>query len=177
MRLVLLATALGAVVGLVRRRRPRHATGPRLRLWPVLVAALVLQAGAGRVDGGGLTLLLASYVGLVAFAMANLATVGMGLVGVGLALNLAVIAANDGMPVRPAALVRAGVASPAEAVTLEFDGKRHLERPGDRLTALADIVPVPPVGEVVSFGDLVLAVGSADALAHLLRRRPAPQGR
>lgn len=176
MRLVLLATALGAAVGLVRRRRPRHAAAPRLRLWPVLVAALVLQAGAGRVEGG-LALLLASYVGLVAFTMANLATVGMGLVGVGLALNLAVIAANDGMPVRPAALVRAGVASPAEAVTLEFDGKRHLERPGDRLTALADIVPVRPVGEVVSFGDLVLAVGSADALAHLLRRRPAPQGR
>jgi hypothetical protein len=58
------------------------------------------------------------------------------------------------------------------------DGWRHHgERPGDRLTGLADVIPITPLGETVSAGDLVLSLGVATAMASLTRtrRRPAPE--
>jgi len=173
-RFVLVAVGIGAAVGLSRTGRPRHGVDRPVRLWPVLLSGLVLQLAAGRIDDGtAVTLLLLSYLLLVAFALANLAVVGMWLVALGVTLNFAVIALNDGMPVRPAALVEAGVTGPEEVATFQPAGQRHIEGIGDRLTVLADVVPVRPLREVLSFGDLILAVGVADVLATLLRRRGA----
>ncbi|MGH9069328.1 MAG: hypothetical protein ACRD0J_17830, partial [Acidimicrobiales bacterium] len=47
----------------------------------------------------------------------------------------------------------------------------HLAGPGDHLVALADVVPLAPLSEVVSAGDLVLAVGLASLAAGLTRPR------
>ncbi|MEO6121190.1 MAG: DUF5317 family protein [Acidimicrobiales bacterium] len=176
MRLVLLAAVVGAALGVARRGRPLHGADRRVRLWPLLVGGLAAQLAVAMLDGGGLGVLLMSYALLVAFALANLWTVGMWLVGLGVALNLVVIAANQGMPVRAEALVHAGVAGPQEVTALEFTAKRHLEDPHDRLTALADIVAVPALGEVISFGDLFMSTGVAVVLAHLLRRRRSTDG-
>jgi hypothetical protein len=56
-----------------------------------------------------------------------------------------------------------------EIPKLGFGGKRHLERPSDRLTGLGDILPDYVFHEVLSFGDLVMAVGIAAVFTNLLR--------
>lgn len=169
MRFTILAVATGAAIGVLAGGRLRFLAQRTLRMWPLLGAGLVLQVVAGTAGGGaGTGLLLASFAALLAFAVANLATVGMWLVGSGIALNLAVIGLNDGMPVRPSALVKAGVAEPGRTADVRLSAKHHLERPSDRLVALADIIPVAPLREVLSFGDLVMAVGTADVVANLL---------
>ena len=114
-------------------------------------------------------MVLISYVGLLAFAIANIRLVGMPVVLVGLLCNLAVISANGGMPVRADAIVAAHVAEREALDTLDFGAKRHLEQDDDVLTFLGDIIPVRPTREVVSFGDLILAIGIADVIFRLLK--------
>ena len=178
MRFTILAVAAGLGIGLLAGGRPRHLAGRGLRAWPLLAAGLGLQLLSGRVHGGtGTAALLGGYALLVAFAAANVAVVGMWLVGTGIAVNLVVIAVNSGMPVRPAALVSAGVAEPGRAADVPLAAKHHLERPSDRLMKLADVIPVAPLREVLSLGDVVTAVGTADVVAHLLAPPAGRRGR
>lgn len=183
MRFTLLAAAVGLGIGALAGGRLRFLGERTLRLWPVLAAGLALQPLSGRAGGGAQTVLIVgSYVLLVAFALGNVAVVGMWLVAAGIGLNLAVIAVNGGMPVRPSALRAAGLVEAGRSAGVALPAKHHLERPSDRLVVLADILPVRPLREVVSFGDVVLAVGVADVVAHLLRppagrrARPAADG-
>ncbi len=146
--------------------------GRTFRLWPLLVAGLVLQvASAAMGSTPGFVLLLSSYLALLTFAVANVSLTGMWLVALGVGLNLVAIGVNGGMPVRPSALVAAGVAEAEEVHDLDLRGKRHLERPSDRLVAISDIIPVRPLAEVLSFGDIVMNVGLADVIVHLMRPR------
>jgi hypothetical protein len=124
-------------------------------------------------DRFGFAGLLASYLCLLAFALANVRLVGMALVAVGIALNIIPIALNRGMPVRHDAVVAARISTAERVHFLRTDHKHHMERPGDRLMILADILPVRPLREVLSFGDVVLALGVADVLFHLVRGGPA----
>ncbi|MDP9071893.1 MAG: DUF5317 family protein [Actinomycetota bacterium] len=170
MRFTLVAVAAGLAIGVLSGGRPAHMAGRSFRHWPVLAAAIGLQALSGGLAGGaGLGALVASYALLVAFAAANVVRVGMGMVALGIGLNLLTIAVNGGMPVGPSAVVAAGIAEPDQLGDLRIEGKRHLQRPSDRLMALSDVIPVRPLREVVSFGDVVMAVGLADVLVHLLR--------
>ena len=143
---------------------------PRVR-WPVLlIAGVALLAVGTRVDGDtGLRTVLAGYAVLLGGVMANIHIVGMGVLLIGLATNALVIALNGGMPVRADALEAARVKDPGVPVTLT--GHRFLEDSEARLSFLDDRIPLPAGGQVVSFGDLVLAVGLADAVAHITRRR------
>src|SRR3546814_13546958 len=75
------------------------------------------------------------------------------------------------MPVRPAALVEAGLATEDELPTLTVDPPRHLETSADRFAVLGDVLPLAPLNEVVSFGDLIVVAGAADAVRELARRR------
>ena len=176
MRFTVVAVVAGLVIGLALGGRPRHLAGRGLRLWPLLFAGVAVQAVGARVgDTLGFVLLVASYPLLLGFAAANVRLVGMALVGVGLLMNLATIATNRGMPVRRSAIVAAGIATDEEVASLHIAAKHHLERPSDRLMPLSDIIPVPGLHEVLSFGDLVLSVGVADTIVHLLR--PPRRGR
>ncbi|HET7488371.1 MAG TPA: DUF5317 family protein [Acidimicrobiales bacterium] len=168
MRFTLLAVATGVVAGLLTGGRFRNLSFRRLRLWPLLLGGVALQALALRAGGPSTALLLASYALLLAFAAANVIVVGMWLVATGIALNLAVVAVNGGMPVRPAALVAAGLAERGRPGEVVLSGKHHLERPSDRLVPIDDRIPVPLLGEVASAGDVVMAVGVADVVARLL---------
>lgn len=186
MRFTLLAVAVGLGAGVVAGGRLRHLSRRTFRAWPLLVAGVGLQVIV-RLSGdhaAGTGVLIVSVGLLLAFAVANLSTVGMWLVAAGLGLNLAVIALNGGMPVRPSALVGAGLAEPGRAGAVALSGRHHLERPSDRLTGLGDVIPLAPLREVISFGDLFMAVGSADVVFHLLapaagrRSRPvSPAGK
>lgn len=169
------ALAIGALTGLLRGGSFKNLAHASFR-WPgFLVIGCVLQVAAvvPGLDETSAVLLVASYVSLLIFAVANIAIAGMAIVAVGIALNAFVIAVNDGMPVKAESIVAAGLAdSVAEAKQLEFRGKRHLATEDDLFIILGDIIPVPiGRGSVLSYGDLVLAAGVAVLLDVLLRRR------
>lgn len=171
-----MAILAGLGIGLLRGGRLANLGAASFRLWPLLLAGVVVQALAAFTSRWGVTLILASYAILLVFTLLNLHHAGMGVVFVGIALNAVVITANGGMPVRAEAIVAAGIVERDEIGSLDFGSKRHLERDDDRLMMLADIIPVPVAGEVLSFGDLAMAVGVADVLVHLLRRRGRSAG-
>ena len=164
-----LAVAAGLLIGLVSGGSLRRLGERRFRLWPLLPVGVLFQLPFA--DGLGFAGLLGSYACLLVFALANIRLVGMGLVAVGIALNTVPIALNRGMPVDRDAIVAARIDKRERLAHIHLDRKHHLERKSDKLMVLADIIPVRPVHEVVSFGDVVLAVGVADVLYHLMRPR------
>ena len=173
-----IGVVLGLVAGLVTGGRFRNIGERTFRWWGLLPVGLVAQVVAERFDvPGGFALVVVSYASLAAFAAGNLRHVGMGVALVGLSLNTLVILVNAGMPVRGEAIVAAHIADWDELDDLDYGAKRHLEDDDDHLTFLGDIVPVPFLGEVLSFGDLILMIGVADVVAWLLhpaRRRDGP---
>jgi hypothetical protein len=170
MALTVLALVVGGLFGLCTGGRPQYLAQHRVQAWWLLLLGVSLQLAAARLDLGGPgmenAVVVAGYVSLLVFAAFNRSLVGMGIVAVGLAANALVIGINGGMPVRPAAVAAAGV---------NYGRLHHPEGPGDRLSWLGDVIPARPLHLVVSFGDLILAVGVADVVAHALhRRRRAP---
>jgi hypothetical protein len=133
---------------------------PLRDLW-LLVAGAALEWAGGR---WGLALVVSGYVLLVAFALRNIRLTGMLMIACGLLSNLVVIAVDGGMPVR-------GV-----PVGISLGARHHGQKPSDRLTGLADEVRIAPLGETVSAGDLVLAVGAGAVAFSVIRpaRRRAP---
>ena len=175
---LVIALAVGVALGLLAGGRPAHAGLRPIQGLGALVAALLLQllpAVVDLSDGSELTCVIASYVLLVGFGVLNVRLVGMPVVLVGLVLNLLVITVNGGMPVRADAIrtVDPGV----DIATLDLGAKRQLEDDDTRLAVLGDIIPVTPLGQVLSFGDLVLAVGLADVAFRLLKPVALPRRR
>jgi hypothetical protein len=172
MSFTVVALALGVILGFATGGRPSNLHRRPLELVWLLAISVALQAGAEALDlsdTAGLALVLVSYVGLAAFAFANIRLVGMPVVLVGLLCNLVVITANGGMPVEADAIVASHAATADELDTLDFGAKRHLAGDDDILTFLGDIIPVRVSREVLSFGDLILALGIADVIFRLLK--------
>lgn len=163
------AAAAGLITGLLGGGSLRRLGDKRFLLWPLLPLGVVLQLPL--LDALGFGGLLASYACLVVFSLANVRFVGMGLVTIGIAANVVPIAVNRGMPVDRDAVVSAGIAPVGRLPRLHLDRKHHLQRGDDTVMVLADIIPVRAAGEVISFGDVVLSVGVADVLYHLMRPR------
>ena len=176
MTVVVVALLIGAAVGLISGGRLGNLASARVRSIALLVAGAGGQVAvtAGGVRGDlGFALIVASYVALAAFATRNLALAGMGVVLLGVALNLAPIVADGGMPVEGDAIVRARVAPIEDVAGLTFGAKRHLAHPGDHLRILDDALPDWVTREVLSAGDLVVGVGVGSVVASLLRGRRA----
>src|SRR3546814_14362926 len=112
----------------------------------------------------------ASLVSLLAFALANPHITGIAVVGLGLLVNLAALVANNGMPVRPAALVEAGLATEDELQTLTVDPPRHPEPRAVRFAVPGDGSPLPPLNEVGSLGILITWAGAASPVRALATR-------
>jgi hypothetical protein len=174
------ALLVGAAVGLLSGGRLRYVAAHRLVDGWLLVAGVVLHVAAGRFDLGpvGTLSLLAGYGCLLAFAALNRTLIGIGIVAIGLVANALVITLNGAMPVRTSAVVAAQLTDRPGLATLDYGRLHRREQPGDHFRALGDIIPVPRIHEVMSFGDLILAIGVADLVAHLFhpkhRRRPRP---
>lgn len=173
MLLLVVAVVGGLALGLVRR--PAGARVPRPgvhRPWLLLVGAglqaLSLTVLEADVATAGFGLSLAA---LVAFAGANLHLTGVAVLGLGALVNLVALVANNGIPVRPEALVRAEIVTEEELATTDVTAPRHLERSTDRLPVLGDVLPVAPARTVLSFGDLIVLLGLVDAVRELARRR------
>lgn len=172
MGFTVVALVVGVVLGFATGGRPSNIGRSALELVSLLAVSALLQLAAELLpvsDTVGLAFVLVSYVGLSAFATANIRLVGMPVVLVGLVLNLAVITLNGGMPVRASSILAAHAASADEIRTLDFGAKRHLAGDDDTITFLGDIIPVRPSREVLSFGDLILAFGIADVVFRLLK--------
>lgn len=133
------------------------------RWTPLLVAGLVFQLvfvywdPEWLGDTGGLAIIVASNLSVAVWLFVNRALPGLGLAAAGMALNLLVITANGAMPVLERSAEAAGVTQ-----SLEDAGLKHERLDGSTaLPWLGDAIPVPPFKEVLSVGDVVLALGLA----------------
>jgi hypothetical protein len=168
--LTLGSVVLGLGIGLALRPRSTRFARPKVRVAGILVAGVLGQFLASRLQGKtAVPIAFTALCALIAFGIANLHLTGMGVMTIGLCANLLVIMVNDGMPVQPRALVAAKVASSAEVTQIELRGARHLKRPGNQLEMLTDVFPMR--GQVVSLGDLIIAVATVDVIANLARRQ------
>jgi hypothetical protein len=161
--LVLIVIGLAVCVGFIAGGSLRPFEHLRVRWWGLALAGLAVQgvslAGDIRYPAGW-ALLVGSYGLLVVFAWVNRRLPALWLAMAGLILNILVIAANGGMPVSASALETAGAR--AEGLISEDAGKHHLMGPDDTLTPLADVIGIPPpIGAVISIGDVLLYAGIA----------------
>jgi hypothetical protein len=177
MLLTLGALLIGGLVGLVTGGKFRHAAGRRIAWWGLLVVGFGLELAADRWLSGplGYAAMIGGPLCLLAWAVRNPRLAGVGLVALGVLVNTFVLAVDRGMPVERGALVRAGIA-PNTAAAVSIGGHRHhVATPSDHLRLLDDRIALGPTREVVSIGDVVLAVGIADVVAHLLWYQPQYQ--
>src|SRR5256885_17190465 len=105
MKFLLGVLVLAVILGYAFGGRLRNVEHLRLRWWGLAPLGLALQLVpiAGNTHGQRVvtvSLLIASYPILMLFALANIRLAGFGLILLGLALNMTVISANQGMPVR-----------------------------------------------------------------------------
>lgn len=176
--------AVGLVAGGVRRGRLGWMAKNRPRMWGLAVAAVAATAAGDAFGAGGFGFEIAgvsgpavlALIGMgagLAFVTANLAVGGMAVIGVGIAANLVPLVANRATPVRAGALVEARIVGSAEIDRAVLGGPRAIADSGTVMEMLGDVIPVPQLGLVVSFGDLIVLVGLAAVIHNIMRRRPA----
>jgi len=171
MRLILTSIPLAVVVGYLLGGRLKGLASASLR-WPVVALAGVGLQFFPAEGTPGYIALLASFACLIAFAVANTRQPGFVLIYVGLALNLTVIAINQGMPVTRSALVSSGQRETLTELRKEPSAKHHLANERDSLLFLADVIPVPPpVAQAISIGDIAAHFGVAWFVIRGMQRR------
>jgi len=168
--LTVLVVLAGIAAGLVTGGRLRNVRRTRVR-WPwLLVVAVVLRLAVAVLDLGAPEVVLAtSIVVLLVLAGANLHLPGLGVVAIGLLCNLAPLVANGAVPVDGGALVDAGRAAAGAEPTLPPG--RVLIGPDTVLAPLGERIPLPELGAVLSFGDLIVLTGLVAAGFRATRRR------
>ena len=163
---MLTALVIAVLVGVAARVRGGsvHDLAETTFRWtPLLVAGLVVQLvfvywdPEWLGDAGGLAVVLGSNAAVAVWLVANRALPGLTLAGAGMALNVLVIAANGAMPVLERSAEAAGVARSLEDASL----KHEILDDDTVLPWLGDVIPIPPFKEVLSVGDVVLALGLA----------------
>jgi hypothetical protein len=176
----LLGVLLAAVIlGYLFRGRLRNVEAVKLRWWGLAPVGLALQLVPipGTTHGQRVvtvSLLIASYPVLMLFTIKNIRLAGFALITFGLALNLTVIAANQGMPVTKHALIASGQGDVLGELQKEPGAKHFLARPGDVvLEPLADVIPVgDPIDQVLSVGDIFIYTGVVWFVVAAMRGRP-----
>lgn len=145
-------------------------------LWLALGAQLVLVAFPGEETAWRIALNVATYPLGLAWVWLNRDVPGMWIVGLGAVCNLVAILANGGvMPASARALEIAGLSTDPDL----FTNSAVLTDP--RLLFLGDVIPTPswlPFANVVSVGDVLIALGLAYAIHRIagsrLAGRPRP---
>jgi hypothetical protein len=169
---LLLSLGLGLLLRLLSGRSLADLSKVRLRGESVLVCFLVVQAilPAVRIQGGfarvAFLVWLSTFPALMLVAWLNRKQPGMLVVALGLLFNFAVVAANGGMPVMPAAVLAAGATGRLAIPVGDF--VHILGGLGSRALWLADSMPFAGpawLRGVPSAGDCLLCVGVAAFLA------------
>jgi len=174
--LVVFAVLLGYVLG----GRLRRFENLRINRWGLAIGGAALTAVvnfapaltiAGIPDTVvGPVLLALSYFLLAVFLISNRWIPGGYVMIVGLLLNLVVVVANGGMPVRADAITTSG-GDPAVLQDATV-GKHHLMSDDDVLWHLADVIGVPePIGVVLSPGDVLLYGAMVYSIVQIMRGR------
>jgi hypothetical protein len=159
------------LVPLVTRGSYKRLLDTEIHWGWLLAAGLAIQIGLEFAEpprrywhSVGYGLLVASYVLVLAFCARNLVLRGMSIVLIGIACNAVVIVANQGMPVK--------IPADWDPATNVATVKHHPQQPGEQLLILSDIIVLDqPWNTVLSYGDLILAVGLCD-LAYNASRDP-----
>lgn len=171
--ILLVALFLAFIVALLRGGRLSRLVALPLR-WPALpLVALAVQLGVmhfprpyGRSFDLPAIALLLSYLVLLLAVWLNRHIPGLALLGLGLLLNLAVMAANGGyMPITPETMERIGHGD-ADAILpgSRVAGTKDIALPQEetRLWFLSDIFILPfpfPFSGAFSLGDIFIAAG------------------
>ena len=172
-----IAIVAAALIPLVTRGSYKRLLRTEIHWGWLLALGLVIQIGLEYATmprqywhSWGFGLLVASYVLILAFCGRNLVLRGMGIVLIGIACNALVIAVNQGMPVK----------FPPEwrhQSWTEATVKHHPRATDERLLFLSDIIILKhPYDAVMSFGDLIIAVGLCD-VAYNASRNPRKRRR
>lgn len=169
---------LALTIAVLRGGRLSNLGDIHLRMWWLLPVAFLLQIATAWLprsarwsDGLGLAMILTSFLLLLVLVVLNRDRTGMWLAGVGVLMNFSVIALNGGMPVLEGAW-QAAAGFTGEAMSVAGSYKHVTLDAGTRLSFLADVIPLRlgNQGNVVSLGDVFLAVGLARFLESELRR-------
>ena len=166
---------LALTISMLRGGRLVNLGDIELKGWWLLILAFGLQAATGWLredsDTAGLVMILLSFALLMALVGLNRSKPGMWIAGIGVLMNFTVIAINGGMPVLAgAAEVASGFTVASPDLTATF---KHVPLDSSsRLTFFADVVPlrIVGIGEVISLGDIFLALGLGVYLESELRR-------
>jgi hypothetical protein len=176
MALIPALVGLALVIGYALGGRLRGFEDLRINRWGLALIGLALQwIPASKIawvpaSVVGPVMLALSYAFLVAFLVSNRWIPGAPVMQVGLLLNLAVVMVNGGMPVQGTAIERAG--GDPYALMQSSPTKHHLMTEDDVLWQLGDIVPLaPPIGDVLSIGDLLLYGGMVYSITEIMRGR------
>lgn len=169
---------LAMTIAVLRGGRLSNLGDIQLQLWWLLPVSFLLQIAtawlpesASWSDGAGLAMILTSFLLLLVLVVLNRERTGMWLAGAGVLMNFSVIALNGGMPVLEGAWEAASGFSGAE-MSVGGSYKHVVLDATTRLSFLADVIPIRLAnqGNVVSLGDVFLAVGMGRFLESELRR-------
>lgn len=165
-----IVVVVSVLVGLLRGGKLSNLSDLRLVGWWMLFIAFAMQIGASFAPDDGtrlpVILVLASFVPLLTVVWLNRDQQGLWLAGIGILMNLTVIALNEGMPVLEAAVELSGGTWDAAAL----DAKHVILDDATTFPFLADVIPFP--GSVISLGDVLLAVGLGVFIEDNLTRPP-----
>jgi hypothetical protein len=173
-RIILIVLTGGLVLGFATGGRPTRLTSVDVRwIWLALVALSLQLVPTSFAGGLAVPLLLLSFVGLIAFAVANLRYWGFELILAGVLLNVLVIGVNGGMPVSREALIASNQRDTIEDLRTVDTVKHHLADEDDRLVFLGDVIAIPsPVEQAISVGDLFTYAGVGLFIVMGMRGRP-----
>ena len=179
---ILLALIVGAILG---GGLPRLA-GLRLRWTIVLVVALALRVAAGLSRELGIAtdiplgwVFIAAYGLIFVWLWQNWRVPGLQVAAVGIGANMLAILLNGGqMPIWAAAYSAAGF-SPAMIANDPFHFLLTSETIAEFVASgglFGDVIPlpVPVIRDVVSIGDVILAIGIFWAIVYSMTRAEAP---
>jgi hypothetical protein len=146
----------------------------------LLFAALAIQIALefvdvpkDRIEDLGVGVLLLSYALIFGFCFVNRKVKGLSLITVGVALNVLVIALNQGMPTKDDVRERNGR---EVHVPIEQTVKHRPEQDDDILGFLGDVITAPGFpNQQFSIGDIVMGLGIVD-LCFEGSRRPRRRG-
>lgn len=172
--LYLLACFMGIAAGLAAKGSISNLANFKLEKIYLIIAAFVIRTTAQVLSARGMVWLIESslliygitFLLLLAAFWYNRHSIGALIIGAGCLMNNVVMLLNGGkMPVSLEAMDRAGMTGMLEFMKNGADGKHSLLTESTKLPWLADIIHLPSflglLMEIVSIGDLVIALGLA----------------
>jgi hypothetical protein len=126
----------------------------------VQIVLEVVKFPKDRIENLGFAILLLSYVAILSFCFVNRSVRGMTLIAIGVALNVLVIALNQGMPTKDDVHERNGK---EVHVPIEQTVKHRPRQDDDLLAFLGDVITAPGFpNQQFSIGDIVMGLGIVD---------------